>query len=39
MSDLTGMPVWSALKYHYTEIRWQHMRDMFDQDRQRPVNG
>ncbi|WP_260294200.1 glucose-6-phosphate isomerase [Sedimenticola hydrogenitrophicus] len=35
MSDLTETEVWLALKRHYAEVRRQHMRDMFDSDRQR----
>jgi glucose-6-phosphate isomerase len=35
MSNLTETEVWSALKRHYAKVRQQHMRDMFDSDRQR----
>ena len=32
MSKLAQLNVWSALAKHYDEIKYVHMRDMFQQD-------
>lgn len=35
MSELTQMAGWQALQQHYNQIKDIHMRDMFEQDKQR----